>query len=429
MHLGKPFRLLSSAASNGCAARLGRLSLAGRRVIETPSYFAVTSRGCVPHLTPDSLSKHTSVGAAYMALEDFVERAKPPVYEIPPGDNGRLHSFTALPTDRATVLGARRCLPVFPPMGNKRRSVTVFTSTGFIDITIGEYAAAVQQLQPDMVVALGDALHKNTHPSVKKQVRMAERTEDWVDEFIQILGGRQRIDELGMAVFAPVLPVVFPLQSDYLRHLAEDVTEALSGLAIYDISLLPDLFGYPQLSHLAKLSLEAPKTPHEVLRQVALGVDICTIPFVNSISDAGVALTFTFPPPAAGKDEPLGTNMWSTEHAASLEPALEGCRCYACTRHHRAYLHHLLSAKEMLGWTLLQIHNHHVMSDFFAGVRRSLDQGVSHFERAREDFTRAYEAELPEGTGERPRARGYHFKSAVGQDKINKASWTDLEGA
>ncbi|PFH61289.1 hypothetical protein XA68_17802 [Ophiocordyceps unilateralis] len=428
MRLGNTFRVLSPAVSNGCAPRLGRLALAGRRVIETPNHVAVTSRGCVPHLTPDSLSKHTSVGAAYMALEDFVERRTPPIYETPPGDNGRLHSFTALATDTASILSARRCPPVRTPMGNTRRSVTMYTSTGFSNVTVAEYAAAVERLQPDIVVALGDALHTSATPSTKKQVRMAERTEDWVDEFLGHLGGRQRTDELGISVFAPVLPVVFPLQRDYLRHLAEHVTDELSGLAIYDVSLLPDLIGYHQLSPLPKLSLEAPKTPHEVLRQVALGIDVCTIPFINGVSDAGIALTFTFPPPAVGKSEPLGLDMWSTEHAASLGPLLEGCRCYTCTRHHRAYLHHLLSAKEMLGWTLLQIHNQHVVGDLFAGMRHSLGQGVAHFEQGREGFTKAYEAELPEGTGERPRARGYHFKSEAGQEKMNVASWTDLQG-
>ncbi|RDA89991.1 hypothetical protein CP533_2688 [Ophiocordyceps camponoti-saundersi (nom. inval.)] len=420
------FRLLSSATSNRCTARLGRLTLPGRRIIETPSYAAVTSRGCVPHLTPDNLKKHTSLGAAYMALEDFVEREHPPIYQTPPGDNGRLRSFTALPLDRAAILAARRCPPVLAPMGNTKNSVTLFTSTGFSSVTVAEFAAATQLLRPDVVIALGDTLQTNTSPSAKKQVRMIERTESWLDKFLHHLGGRQRCGEMGISVFAPILPVEYPLQWNYLRHLAEDVTDELSGLAIYDVRILVDLIGYPSLSSLPKLSLDVPKTPHEVLRQVALGVDICTIPFINSASDAGVAFTFTFPPTAAEKAEPMGLNMWSPDHASSLRPLLEACQCYACTNHHRAYLHHLLSAKEMLGWTLLQIHNQHVVGEFFAGVRRSLSQELTYFEKGAEDFARAYEAVLPEGSGERPRARGYHFKSEAGQEKINNASWTDL---
>jgi queuine tRNA-ribosyltransferase len=63
------FKVLS-AASDGCAARLGKLALPGRRAIDTPNFTAVTSRGVVPHLTPEIVSKYISLSSAYMALED-----------------------------------------------------------------------------------------------------------------------------------------------------------------------------------------------------------------------------------------------------------------------------------------------------------------------------------------------------------------------
>ena len=70
MPVRKVFEILGSQASSGCAARLGRLSIPGRRPIETPSYTSIASRGAIPHLTPDNVSKHTNFGAIYMALED-----------------------------------------------------------------------------------------------------------------------------------------------------------------------------------------------------------------------------------------------------------------------------------------------------------------------------------------------------------------------
>jgi queuine tRNA-ribosyltransferase len=83
----------------------------------------------------------------------------------------------------------------------------------------------------------------------------------------------------------------------------------------------------------------------------------------------------------------------------------------------------------MLGWNLLQIHNHQVLSAFFQGIRQTLGRGVSEFEQARRQFQLSYEPEFPQGTGERPRARGYHFKSEAGQAKINKTTWVDLNSA
>jgi queuine tRNA-ribosyltransferase accessory subunit len=64
------FEILSHVDPNAAGARLGRLSFQGRRDIDTPNFFAVTSRGVLPHLTPDIISAHTQIGGVHMALED-----------------------------------------------------------------------------------------------------------------------------------------------------------------------------------------------------------------------------------------------------------------------------------------------------------------------------------------------------------------------
>jgi queuine tRNA-ribosyltransferase len=64
------FEVLKTALKDGAAARLGRLAFEGRLPIDTPNYIGVTSRGAVPHLTPDNVSKHLQTTGAYTALED-----------------------------------------------------------------------------------------------------------------------------------------------------------------------------------------------------------------------------------------------------------------------------------------------------------------------------------------------------------------------
>ncbi len=54
----------------GAAARVGRLAFAGRTPIDTPNFIGVTSRGALPHVTPDNVGKHLSTTGAFMALED-----------------------------------------------------------------------------------------------------------------------------------------------------------------------------------------------------------------------------------------------------------------------------------------------------------------------------------------------------------------------
>ncbi len=58
--------------------------------------------------------------------------------------------------------------------------------------------------------------------------------------------------------------------------------------------------------------------------------------------------------------------------AGPLDPA---CRCLACTRHSRAYLHHLFRAGEMLGPMLLTGHNLTYYADLMAGMRAAIAAG------------------------------------------------------
>lgn len=51
-------------------ARLGVLRCAGRKTTNTPHYVAITSRGSVPHVTPDMVEDEMDVRGVYVALED-----------------------------------------------------------------------------------------------------------------------------------------------------------------------------------------------------------------------------------------------------------------------------------------------------------------------------------------------------------------------
>ena len=358
-----------------------------------------------------------------------IEKKDPPIYLTPSAGRRPLQAFTAFPKDRILVMGARRIPPVTTPLGNGNKHVAVFTSTGFRNIPIEEYSKRIATLRPDIAIPLVDLPHTSSNPNSRKLIKMVDRTEDWVDTFLKNRKDDPASAE-GVAVFAPIPPVERPIQWQYLEHLSEEVADSLSGLAIYDADIIPDLSHYKSLETLPRLVLQPPSTPHHVLRQIALGADMCLIPFINDMSDNGIALTFTFTPPTQNAEKPaehlpLGVNMWPIENNTSLESPMPGCKCYTCTKHNRAFIRHLLNANEMLSWTLLQIHNHHVMSEFFAAIRAKLAEGEAAFEEARKAFAAAYEPELPTPTGQRPRARGYHFKGEPGE-KINDPAWTNL---
>ncbi len=312
------------------------------------------------------------------------------------------------------------------PHGNSGTAVSIFTSTGFQALSSKTYVSYIDVLRPDIAVGLADVPY-GTPPGTKRVAKMGDRTQGWLDELMN-----EKVD--GQIVFAPILTIDFLDQSEYLNYIADELAGEISGLAFYDSNVLPDVPATTAMSRLPRLSLDEPTSPRQLLRQVSLGMDLFTIPFVGFATDAGIALTFSFPRPLSDEKFPssvgsgvlpLGIDMWLPSHAASPLPLSNSCTCYACTSHHRAFVQHLLSAKEMLGWVLLQVHNHHILSQFFTSIRESIAKGT--FDEDCQEFERIYESELPEKGGQGPRVRGYHFKSeGPGEPKKNKAAWGKL---
>ncbi len=317
---------------------------------------------------------------------------------VAPNDS-RLRQFIALQGDALLVLGPRRIPPLPCPAANTFYSMSIVTSVGFTMMESTEYVEAVQKLKPDIVLGMGDVVeHK---PSPRRVEKMGDRTQAWLKDLIE---GLQVEDDgaPGTALFAPILPIEPEQQSYYLQALQDDYSDILSGVVLYDAN---SVFSIPKkLNHLPRLSTADLGSPHKVLDAVSSGIDMFTIPFIGQATDAGIALDFSFP--AKPRQEcdtlvSLGLDMWSSAHASDLSPLRANCECYTCINHHRAYVQHLLSAKEMLGWILLQVHNHYTMDDFFSGIRECIREGS--FEKELQTFSIVYEAALPARTGQGPR--------------------------
>ena len=248
-----------------------------------------------------------------------------------------------------------------------------------------------------MVVAAVDIGFGTAPAGRRKHEKMAERSTAWLRGLRAGLKASALEGNLSSAIWAPVLPVDALIQATYLEELEES---DLDGLVMYDES---SVLAVPNgLQSLLRTSLAQPKSPHDILKSISLGIDLHALSFITTASDAGIAFVFEFPPPILGQKRlPLGYDLWSSSYATDLSPLQYHCTCYTCCNHHRAYVRHLLSTKEMLAWMLLQIHNHHVVDKFFDGVRESIAHGI--FESAVEDFLRNYESDFPESTGERPR--------------------------
>ncbi|MGN0307683.1 MAG: tRNA guanosine(34) transglycosylase Tgt [Lachnospiraceae bacterium] len=68
-------------------------------------------------------------------------------------------------------------------------------------------------------------------------------------------------------------------------------------------------------------------------------------------------------------------NLFNAKYEKDMEPIEEGCSCPACRNYSRAYIRHLLKAKEMLGMRLCVLHNLYFYNTMMEEIRNALDTG------------------------------------------------------
>ncbi len=105
-------------------------------------------------------------------------------------------------------------------------------------------------------------------------------------------------------------------------------------------------------------------SPEDLINGIARGVDIfdCVLP--TRLARHASAMTRT------GR-----LNLMNAAFARDDCPIEPGCACYTCRTFTRAYLRHLIVAKEMLASTLISIHNIHMLLQLVRDARQAILQG------------------------------------------------------
>jgi queuine tRNA-ribosyltransferase len=105
--------------------------------------------------------------------------------------------------------------------------------------------------------------------------------------------------------------------------------------------------------------------PEDILEGIARGIDMfdCVLPTRNGRN--AQALTWAGP-----------LRLRNAVHKRSELPLDEQCQCYTCRRFTRGYLNHLFHADEMLGPTLISLHNVHFYLDLVAQARAAIRAGT-----------------------------------------------------
>ena len=68
-------------------------------------------------------------------------------------------------------------------------------------------------------------------------------------------------------------------------------------------------------------------------------------------------------------------NLFNAKYELDAKPIEEGCQCPACRHYSRAYIRHLLKAKEMLGMRLCVLHNLYFYNHLMEEIRDAIEAG------------------------------------------------------
>ncbi len=105
-------------------------------------------------------------------------------------------------------------------------------------------------------------------------------------------------------------------------------------------------------------------TPANILEAVERGVDFFDCVYPSRNGRHGHVYT------NQGK-----RNLFNAKYELDESPIEEGCQCPACRTYSRAYIRHLLKAKEMLGMRLCVLHNLYFYNTMMEEIREAIEEG------------------------------------------------------
>lgn len=351
------FELLQTDSAT--AARRGRLQTA-HGIVETPIFMPVGTRATVKTLD----------GADLNALQSQIILGNTYHLNLRPGMEtiraaGGLHAFMGWDLPILTDSGGFQVFSLAKMAKIQEDGVAFQSHIDGAPLFLGprEAMAIQRDLASDIAMVFDDC---PPYPAEREQVLGAvERTTRWAREC------RDQPRAEGQLVFGIVQGGCY---GDLREQSAREITAIdFDGYAIGGLSV-----GEPEPEMLRMAELTAPMlpadrpryamglgTPVQLVELVARGVDMfdCVLP--TRLARNGTAFTF------GG-----AISLKAAAYREDFGPIEDGCDCFTCQNHTRAYLRHLLNVDEILGLRLLTIHNLRCYLRLMEVVRSHLKAGT-----------------------------------------------------
>src|SRR4051812_34104512 len=344
--------------STDCPARLGRFETP-HGPVETPVFMPVATQGTVKGLTPEQVR---AVGAEII-LGNTYHLALRPGDELV-AELGGLHQFMGWDRPILTDSGGFQVfsLAQIRKVTDDGVAFRSHVDGALLDLTPERAVRIQENLGSDIAMVLdecppADAPEPVIREAIRRTVLWAERCQKAharADQALfAIVQGGTNLD-WRRACAKPLVAMDFPgyaLGGFSVGESADAMHAALPAVA--------DLLPANKPRYLMGVG-----RPEDLLTGVAAGIDMfdCVMPTRNGRN----ASAFT-------TDGPI--RLRNACHRRDSGPVESGCPCYACVHFSRAYLHHLFQADEMLGPTLLSLHNVTFYLRLMAAARLAIEEG------------------------------------------------------
>ncbi|MBE3117294.1 MAG: tRNA guanosine(34) transglycosylase Tgt [Candidatus Atribacteria bacterium] len=327
--------------------------------LETPVFAPVGTQATVKTLTPAQLDE---LGASLILSNTYH------LY-LRPGDElvrelGGLHEFMQWPGPLLTDSGG---FQVFSLAQTRKIDDDGVTFKSHIDgsahrFTPEKSIQIQENLGADIIMAFDECSDPNDHAYSKIAM---ERTHRWAE---RCLTAKTRADQALFGIIqGGVNPDLRAASAQFIASLPFPGI-AIGGLSVGEtkdemhatLDLVTPLLPENKLRYLMGVG-----TPEDLINGIARGVDIfdCVLPTRLARHNAAFS--------SEGR-----LNLMNAGFARDPRPIDETCKCYTCQTFTRAYLRHLIVAKELLAGTLLSIHNLHALVQLVKDIRQMIIDGT-----------------------------------------------------
>lgn len=324
--------------------------------VETPRFMPVGTLANVKTVTPAQLSD----AGAQMILANTYHLHLQPGERIVAAAGG-LHRFMAWDGPILTDSGGFQVFSLSEIRTISENGVEFRSPHDgrMINLTPERSIQIQNELGADVIMAFDEC---PPYPASREHVwKATERTYRWLERCIQ---AHQRPDQ---ALFGIIQGGVYP---DLREAAAQQLTPldlpgyAIGGVSVGEpVELIEKIVQVttPWLPESKPRYLMGVGTHREIAQAIAAGVDLfdCVIP--TRFARHGTVLI-------RGKR----WNLKNAQFREDFQPLDTECPCYTCRNFSRAYLSHLVRAKEILAYTLIAIHNLTELIRFTQRIRAAI---------------------------------------------------------